>query len=290
MSEVTVVIPCFNNAAQLPVTLSGVQAALAPLRDEGLRFEVLLVDDGSTDGTWNSIRDATGSSDMRVRGIRLAKNVGAYRAVAVGLLEADGDAVIVMAADGDDPPSLLPTLVTEWRSGANLVLAARSAAGGGLLNRMFSGLYYRTLRLLGVRNLPRFGSDFLLADRRVLERAREAGFRPGNTLIQLCQHGNAVVQVPYEKGKRTGGGWNLMKRTDLFILSIMTATGLPWQLLLMLSVIPTAIVWRLRPIDHHVVFNEVEAASILLFAVLVFSVLRYLKAIMASPPVVIEHC
>jgi polyisoprenyl-phosphate glycosyltransferase len=151
MSEVTVVIPCFNNAAQLPVTLSGVQAALAPLRDEGLRFEVLLVDDGSTDGTWNSIRDATGSSDMRVRGIRLAKNVGAYRAVAVGLLEADGDAVIVMAADGDDPPSLLPTLVTEWRSGANLVLAARSAAGGGLLNRMFSGLYYRTLRLLGVR-------------------------------------------------------------------------------------------------------------------------------------------
>jgi hypothetical protein len=96
--------------------------------------------------------------------------------------------------------------------------------------------------------------------------------------------------VPYEKGKRTGGGWNLMKRTDLFILSIMTATGLPWQLLLMLSVIPTAIVWRLRPIDHHVVFNEVEAASILLFAVLVFSVLRYLRAIMASPPVVSEHC
>ncbi len=290
MSEVTVIIPCFNNAAQLPVTLSGVKAALAPRHDGGLCFEVLLVDDGSTDGTWNCIRDATGSSDMRVRGIRLAKNVGAYRAVVVGLLEADGDAVIVMAADGDDPPALLPRLVTEWRSGANLVLAARNAAGGGLLNRIFSGLYYRLLRLLGVKNLPRFGSDFLLADRRVLERAREAGFRPGNTLIQLCQHGNAAVQVPYEKGKRAGGGWNLMKRADLFILSIMTATGLPWQLLLLLSVIPSAIVWRLRPYEHLVEITEVEAASILLFAVLVFSVLRYLRAIMASPPVVSEHC
>jgi glycosyltransferase involved in cell wall biosynthesis len=290
VSKVCIVIPCFNNAAQLPGTLADIHTAVTPLRDDGLRFEVLLVDDGSKDGTWQCIRDASGSTGVNVRGIRLASNVGAYRAVVVGLLEADADAVIVMAADGDDPPALLPRLVAEWRSGTRLVLAARSAAGGGLLNRIFSGLYYRMLRLLGVRNLPRHGSDFLLADRELLFFAKEAGFRPGNTLIQLCQHADVAVHVPYEKGKRAGGGWNLLKRADLFILSLLTATGLPWPLMLMLAVFPSALIYKLRPYDLPMLFTEVEAAAMLLFAALVLPVLRHLTALMAPPPTVADRC
>lgn len=263
---------------------------MAPLREDGVRYDLLLVDDGSTDRTWHCIQAEARSTDGIVRGIRLASNVGAYRAVVVGFLESDGDAVIVMAADGDDPPALLPRLITEWRTGARLVLAARSAPGGGLINRIFSGLYYRLLRLLGVRNLPRHGSDFLLADREVLQRAEEAGFKPGNTLIQLCQQADAAVQVPYVKGKRAGGGWNLLKRADLFIFSLLSATRLPWPLLLMLSVAPSGVVWKLRPYGLPMHFTETEAVSVVLFVSMVFPVLRYLRSIMASPPVVEGRC
>jgi len=73
-------------------------------------------------------------------------------------------------------------------------------------------------------------------------------------------------------------------------MSIMTATGLPWQLLLMLSVIPSAVVWRLRPYEHLVVFTEVEATSMFLFAVFVLSAVRYMRAVMASPPMVSGRC
>lgn len=290
MSKVSIIIPCYNNAAQLPTTLANIQAVLTPLHENGMRFDLLLVDDGSKDETWQVIQDASQKAGMKVRGMRLATNVGAYRAVVVGLLEADGDAVIVMAADGDDPPALLPRLIAEWRLGAKLVQAARSAPSGVLFNRMFSVVYYRSLRLLGVKNLPRHGSDFLLADRLVHTRVTEVGFKPGNTLIQLCQHADGAVQIPYNKGKRSGGGWNLIKKVDLFNHSLLTATGLPWPLLLLLSVIPSSVLWRMRPYDFLVIITEIEVFSMVLFVACVFPVLRYLRAFMASPSVVAARC
>ncbi len=226
MPTVSIVIPCFCNAAQLAATVRGIEAATAALRSQGMAFHLLLVDDASTDATWEVIRQLQQESILSITGLRLGSNAGAYVAILPGLALADGEAVIVMAADGDDPPALLPALVERWQQGNPLVQAARQGSSGDVLNRGFAVLFYKLMRLAGARLLPVHGSDFILADRRVLEKALNAGFRPGNTLIQLFQHADRAVELPYVKGARPGGGWSMVKKSRLFIDSLRAQLGL----------------------------------------------------------------
>src|SRR5690606_23272999 len=154
-----------------------------------------------------------------VIGLRLGRNVGSYLAIIPGLEAATGDAVIVMAADGDDPPQLIPELVKHWQQGHKLVLAARISEGRSWPDRILGGVFYLLLRMLGVRNLPSQGSDFMLADRSVVNRALQHGFRPGNTLVQLYQHCDHAEHIPYIKGKRPGNSWGTVKKVNLFLNS-----------------------------------------------------------------------
>jgi dolichol-phosphate mannosyltransferase len=230
MPTVSIVIPCFCNAAQLAATVRGIEAATARLRSQGMAFHLLLVDDASTDATWQVICRLKGESALSITGLRLGSNVGAYAALLPGLALAEGDAVIVMAADGDDPPALVPALVERWQQGDPLVQAARQGSSGAVLNRGFAALFYALMRIAGARHLPVHGSDFVLADRRVLEKAWNEGFRPGNTLIQLFQHADRAVELPYVKGARPGGGWSMVKKSRLFIDSLRAQLGLAWLL------------------------------------------------------------
>jgi len=226
MSTVSIVIPCFHNEAHLSRTVAGIVEVTRPLSASGHHFEIVLVDDGSKDGTWRVIQSLKQGCSNSVMGLRSGSNVGAYRAIVPGLEAATGNAVIVMAADGDDPPQLIPQLVQRWQEGHGLVQAVRISEGRSLPDRVLGGAFYALLRMLGVRNLPQHGSDFMLADRSVLNRALKRGFRPGNTLIQLYQHSDSAFQIPYTKGKRPGSSWSTMKKTTLFLNSVLTALGL----------------------------------------------------------------
>jgi glycosyltransferase involved in cell wall biosynthesis len=226
MSTVSIVIPCFHNEAQLAQTVAGIVETTRPLDVSGVDFQIVLVDDGSKDSTWQVIRTLPKECAIPVVGLRLGRNFGAYRAIVPGLEAATGDAVIVMAADGDDPPRLIPLLVQHWQEGHVLVQAVRTSEARLLSDRVFGGAFYTLLRMLGLRNIPKNGSDFMLADRSVLNRALKRGFRPGNTLIQLYQHSDSAFQIPYTKGKRPGSSWSTMKKTTLFLNSALTALGL----------------------------------------------------------------
>jgi len=226
MSTVSIVIPCFHNEAHLARTVAGIVEATRSLITSEIDFQIVLVEDGSKDGTWQVIRTLKQECAIPVVGLRLGSNVGAYRAIVPGLEAATGDAVIVMAADGDDPPQLIPQLVERWKEGHGLVQAVRISEGRSLQDRVLGGAFYALLRMLGVRNLPQHGSDFMLADRSVLNRALNIGFRPGNTLIQLYQHSDSAFQIPYTKGKRPGSSWSIRKKVTLFMNSKLTALGL----------------------------------------------------------------
>jgi polyisoprenyl-phosphate glycosyltransferase len=145
---VSVVSPIRDEADGLEPFLTRVGEVLESL---GLASEIVLVDDGSSDGSWQRVTNAA-HLDPRVRGVRLSRNFGKEPALMAGLAEARGDAVIVMDVDLQHPPSLLPDLVARWQAGAEVVEGRkRSRTGQSLAHRATGRVFNRVFtRLTGV--------------------------------------------------------------------------------------------------------------------------------------------
>src|SRR6476620_9979952 len=134
---ISVVIPLYNDGSHLRELLADPKTAL---QQTGGRFEVILVDDGSSDSTWAKIQDEARVSP-ELRGVRLSRNFGKELALCAGFERARGDAVIVMDGDGQHPPSLLPLLIENWRgSGADIVEAVKRSRGRESLTSNFGAL------------------------------------------------------------------------------------------------------------------------------------------------------
>ena len=162
----SIVVPLFNEGGNLPDLVRQIGEAVSPLNAE---WELILVDDGSPDGTWETIRSAA-NGNRRIRGIRLSRNFGKEQALCAGLERAAGDAVIVMDGDLQHPPALIPEMVGLWRdSGTDIVEAVKEDRGDeSLQNKIGSKLFYLILNRLAGYNLKN-GSDFKLLNRRVVK-------------------------------------------------------------------------------------------------------------------------
>ena len=162
----SVVVPCYCEEESLRPLHAQITAALA---DVGVDYELVFVDDGSTDGTRSVLRELR-AADPRVRWIGLTRNFGHQAALSAGLARARGQWVISMDADLQHPPEVLPELVREARKGFDIVLTRRlDPPDAGFVKRKTSAWFYALLSWLGgVRILPG-SSDFQLLDRRALE-------------------------------------------------------------------------------------------------------------------------
>lgn len=157
--ELTVVVPAFNEAVNVEPLYHRLTAALDGVID-GL--EIVFVDDGSTDGTWQNIQELAGS-DSRVRGIRFARNFGHQAALTAGVDAAHGTAVVIIDADLQDPPEVIPQLVARWRDGFEVVYAQREErAGESWFKKATAALFYRTLHAITNVDIPVDTGDFRL--------------------------------------------------------------------------------------------------------------------------------
>ncbi len=163
--KVSVVIPARDEEEAVPDLLR----RLAVLEDLAAEWEVIVIDDGSTDGTWELI-EAASREDERIRGIRLSRNFGHQVALTAGLSASTGDLVVTMDADLQHPPELIPALVDKAHEGYDVVYAVRSAADAESRLKVSSArLFYRTLNALTSLDLPVSGGDFRLMSRRVVD-------------------------------------------------------------------------------------------------------------------------
>lgn len=162
---VSLVIPCFNEDEVLPLLIERVTAA-AELW--GCRYEIILVDDGSTDRTWDIIAEQH-VHDNRWKGIRLARNFGHQIALWTGLQQATGDVVAVIDADLQDPPEILAQFLEKWEEGHDVVYAVRRNRKEGPPKRLAYYLYYRLLRFFSEIKIPLDSGDFCVMDRQVLD-------------------------------------------------------------------------------------------------------------------------
>jgi polyisoprenyl-phosphate glycosyltransferase len=163
--KLSVVLPAFNEADVLKSTVDRVRDVAVELADE---LELIVVDDGSTDGTWQAVTEL--SASHAVRGIRLSRNFGHQVALTAGLQKATGDAVITMDSDLQHPPEVIPELLAKAAEGYDVVYAVRSLDDAeGTFKVQSARIFYKLLNRLTSLDLPLGGADFRFMSRRVVD-------------------------------------------------------------------------------------------------------------------------
>ena len=201
-ASLTVVIAAFNEEAALPALHPRISAVLDSL---GLESRILYVDDGSRDGTW-TVLQALAEQDRRVSLLRLSRNFGKELALTAGLDLVDSDAAVVLDADGQDPPELLPAFVAKWREGFDVVYGTRTTRDGeSWLKQVTAKAFYRVMNQLSNTGIPADTGDFRLMSRRVLEALRNLRERQRFMKGLFAWVGFPQVSIPYERQPRIAG-------------------------------------------------------------------------------------
>ena len=227
--ELSVVVPVFNEEANLPELFRRLREVLEALLPS---WELVLVDDGSRDRSWDLIRELA-AADARVRGIRLSRNFGHQMALAAGLDTARGVAAVIMDADLQDPPELIPELVARWREGFEVVYAVRTRrSGDGAFKRFTAAAFYRLLRRITRVDIPLDTGDFRLMGRSALDAFRRLPERHRFTRGLVSWLGFQQVGVPYAREARHGGetGYPLRKMVALAVDAITSFSHVPLQM------------------------------------------------------------
>jgi glycosyltransferase involved in cell wall biosynthesis len=227
----SVVTPAYNEASNLLLLY---ERLCQVLDDQDLDWEWIVVDDHSADETFAIVRDVA-VRDPRVRAMRFARNLGSHTAIVCGLDHARGDCVVVLAADLQDPPEIIPLLLVKWRDGAQVVWAARARREGEKASSIgFARLYYFLMRqIVGIKDIPSTGADFFLVDRCVNESLGQ--FRESHVSIMalITWMGFRQTSITYDKQTRLYGrsGWSLEKKLKLVVDSVTSFTYFPIRLM-----------------------------------------------------------
>lgn len=160
----SVVIPVLNEERNIPDLVRRLRGVLETL----VPYEVVFVNDGSTDRTGDLLRDLH-EQDKRIKSLHLARNFGHQAAISAGLRAAMGDAVVVMDGDLQDAPEAIPEFLRRWNEGYAVVYAVRSRRQAPWLKRLAYKTFYRVLRAISQIDIPADSGDFSLMDRKVID-------------------------------------------------------------------------------------------------------------------------
>jgi len=203
-TRVTIVIPCYNEQEVLPMLYDRLNTAAAAW---GVDYDVILINDGSRDRTWQLMGEIHGKNP-KWKMICLARNFGHEVALWIGLRAAadgDGDVVVVLDADLQDPPEVLPRFLEQWAKGSDVVYGVREQRKEGPFKKTAYWVFYRILSFLSEIDMPLDSGDFCLMDRRVVSvitSVRE--FRPFIRGLRAWV-GFEQTALPYERHARAAG-------------------------------------------------------------------------------------
>ncbi len=240
MPELSVVVPVFNEAAVLPELQRRLSAVLASC---GADHEVLYIDDGSSDES-PAVLLAAAAADARVRVLRFSRNFGHQAAVTAGIEHARGAAIVVIDADLQDPPEVIPELVAQWRAGFEVVSAVRAVREGESAIRLFLiRVFYRLLQRMSSVDLTPDVGDFRLLDRRVADALN--GLPERNRYVRGLVRwlGFRHTEVPYRRAGRFAGEtkYPYTKLVRLAVDGITSFSTLPLRMVAYLGFVVSAL-------------------------------------------------
>src|SRR4051812_27363849 len=226
---------------------------------DGLEWELVVTDDGSKDRTPELLAELA-AADERVKVITLSRNFGHQPAITAGLEHARGDAVVMIDADLQDPPEVIPALVERWRAGADVVYAVRESREGETRMKLLTAhVFYRLMARLAQIELPVDAGDFRLMDRRALEALLSMPERSRFLRGMTVWVGFTQTAVPYAREARGSGRtkYTLRRMLRFSFDAISSFSYFPLQLATVLGfiisafaflAIPLTVVARLRGI------------------------------------------
>ena len=203
--RLTVVIAAYNEAEALPALHPRLAAVLDGLAGDGVEGHILYVDDGSRDGTWSAL-ETLAATDPRVSALRLSRNFGKEAALTAGLDLVREGAALILDADGQDPPELIPQFVAKWREGYDDVHGTRTARDGeGWFKRVTAHGFYRVMQRLSKTPIPTDTGDFRLLSPRALAALRQLRERHRFMKGLFGWVGFRQVSIPYRREARVAG-------------------------------------------------------------------------------------
>jgi dolichol-phosphate mannosyltransferase len=304
MTSVSIIVPVFHNAASLPEVLRRFQAIAARNPEQ---FEFIFVDDGSRDGSF-AVLEELARLDRRVRAIQLSRNFGSNAASSAGISFAQGDAVVAISADLQDPPELIDEMLVKWREGYKIVLAAREHREDPWLTSVTSDLFWKLFRRYAVSTMPKRGCDFCLIDRCVIHALRDT-HEPNAGVGMILWTGYEPALIHYTRRARDVAHgrsmWNWSKKVTYLADSFVSFSHMPIRAASILGILlaSVGIIYAGVVVVSKVVYGEpwAEGFPTLIVVVLICSgtqllmtgimgeyLVRTLEAARRRPPYVIE--
>ena len=238
-SLVSVIIPIYHNEENIQVTWAAVEQTLEVL-PEGIDWEVIFIDDGSKDASYERLVELREREPGRVRVIRFTRNFGQTAAILAGLQRAYGDCCIVMSADLQDPPELMLDMVQRWNAGEKkVVLAHRESREDSYFARLTSRTFYWLMRRYAIPNMPDGGFDFFLIDRHIVDIINEMDERNSFLQGQVLWTGFTPELIPYTRRRREIGTsrWTLSKKLKYFVDGFVSYTETPIRMITLLGLV-----------------------------------------------------
>lgn len=234
-SFITVLIPVYNEESQICENISVIRKCLA---ETGMEYMILLVDDGSTDGTWLRLKMLSEEIPC-IKALRLSRNFGKEAALCAGLEAVEGDACIIMDADLQHPPTLIPEMIRLWKDeGYEVVEGVKALRGNeSMINKVGASLFYQTLSKLSGFNMQQ-ASDFKLLDKKVILAWRSMNERGTFFRGMSAWVGYNRISIPFNVGMRTKGvsKWSLFNLFTLAVKAITSFSSFPLQLVTFMGV------------------------------------------------------
>ncbi len=229
--KMSIVTPCYFNEKNLEDTYAEIRSTVFDRMPE-YEWEWILVDDGSGDRTLETALHLQ-EGDDRIRVVKLSRNFGEFRAVVAGLSVAQGEAVAVICADLQDPPSLIPQMVESWKQGNKVNLAVRRGREGSRLKNWFADTYYRLIRKWVIAEYPERGFDFFLIDQEVAQELVRMQEKNSSIYLQLIWLGYKPTILEYDQKDREKGVsmWTYSKRINLFVDTFIVFSHKPIRFL-----------------------------------------------------------
>lgn len=238
MAKISIVIPCYYNEDNIPVTSKELieNEKAFPI---GTEFEYVLVDDGSKDKTYERLLEFQSKYLAKVKVIKLAGNVGSYNAFLAGLNYATGDCAVLLTADLQDPPELIPKMFYYWQKGLKFVIANREDRDEGIFQKAFSNLYHGLIKKYALKNIPNGGFDLVLFDKELKDHLVQINEKNTNQVYLLAWLDYDYVSIPYTRRKRDIGEsrWTIQKKIKLFIDSFVSFSYIPIRAILYTGII-----------------------------------------------------
>jgi len=234
-SFITVVIPVFNEENQICENISVIRRCLM---ETDMEFMLLLVDDGSTDGTWSRLKML--SEDLTcIKALRLSRNFGKEAALCAGLEAAEGDACIIMDADLQHPPTLIPEMIRLWKDeGFEVVEGVKALRGNeSIIKKVGANLFYKVQSKLSGFNMQQ-ASDFKLLDKKVILAWRSLNERGTFFRGMSAWVGYNRISIPFNVAARTNGvsKWSLLNLCTLAVKAITSFSSFPLYIVTFMGV------------------------------------------------------